>query len=394
MTPSASFLNVADARLRARRTLPRVVFDYVDGGAEDELTMHANMAAFRDIAFRPRMAVGAGAPSLSIRLFGEMLRLPVILAPCGLTRLLHPDGPIGAAQAAAERGTISVLSTVAGTPLEEVASASSGPMWFQLYSAGGRSESESLIDRAAAAGYRGLVVTVDTPVLGHRERDVRHGVDPPLRITAGGVVHLGPQVLSRPVWAWRMLRDGVQMFNPSTQATLSGPSVLTVSNIASPFRWSDIEWIRGRWNGSLLVKGILGSEDAERAVDCGADGVIVSNHGGRQLEGAPATLRVLPEVVEAVGGDTEVFVDGGIRRGSDVVKAIALGASAVLVGRPYLYGLAAAGRRGVENVLDILRDEMSRTLALLGCSGVDSLDSSWLRPAGSGFGLEDVDLDV
>ena len=205
-------VNVADARVRARRVLPRVVFDYVDGGAEDELTMDANVAAFRDVAFRPRMAVGALEPSLSVELFGESLSLPVILAPCGLTRLMHPDGPAGAARAAASRGTVSVLSTVAGAALEDVAAASDGPMWFQLYAAGGRREAESLIGRAASSGFRALVVTVDTPVLGHRERDVRHGVDPPLRITSRGVVHLGPQVLSKPVWAWRMAREGVRMF--------------------------------------------------------------------------------------------------------------------------------------------------------------------------------------
>ncbi len=363
-----------------------MVFDYVDGGAEDELTMSENTAAFREIAFKPRMAVGSLEPSLSVRVFGTPLSLPVILAPCGLVRLMHPDGPAGAAQAAASRGTISVLSTVSGASLESVASASSGPMWFQLYAAGGRTEAERLIERATNSGFGALVVTVDTPVIGRRERDVRHGIEPPLRINSRGVVRLGPQVLARPVWAWRMARDGLQMLGGGARgaATVtSEPSVLRVSSVASPFRWSDIEWMRGQWNGPLLVKGILTSEDAERAVACGADGVIVSNHGGRQLEGAPATLRVLPEVVAAVGDQVEVLIDGGIRRGSDVVKAIALGARAVLVGRPYLYGLAAAGRPGVEQVIDILRDEMARTLALLGCPGVDALDSGWLRIATS-----------
>jgi L-lactate dehydrogenase (cytochrome) len=378
---SPRFVNVADARRRARRVLPRVVFDYVDGGAEDEHTMSENTAAFREISFRPHMAVGAVEPSLSVKVFGTNLRLPVILAPCGLVRLMHPDGADGAAQAAASRGTISVLSTVSGASLESVASASSGPMWFQLYAAGGRKEAESLIERAAVAGFEALVVTVDTPVLGRRERDVRHGIEPPLRINPRGVVHLGPQVLSRPVWAWRMARNGVQMLGGGARGagtTTTEPSVLKVSSVASPFRWSDIEWMRGRWSGPLIVKGILTSDDALRAVACGADGLIVSNHGGRQLEGAPATVRVLPEVVAAVGDDAEVLVDGGIRRGSDVVKAIALGARAVLVGRPYLYGLAAAGRPGVEQVLDILRDEMTRTLALLGCPGVEALDPGWL----------------
>jgi len=390
-----SFVNVDDARRRAKRVLPRVIFDYIDGGAEDELTMSENIAAFRDFAFRPRMAVGAQTPSLSVRLFGTVLRLPVILAPCGLVRLIHPDGPAGIAKAAASRGTISVLSTHAGAPLEAVASASSGPMWFQLY-AGGRKEAESLIHKAASAGFAGLVVTVDTPVLGRRERDIRNGVEPPLRIGSRDVVHLGPQVLAKPVWAWRMARDGLRMFGTGTSGRHGGPpgdpgagvvepepSVLRFSNTASPFHWSDIDWMRGIFKGPLLVKGILTADDAERAVACGADGVIVSNHGGRQLEGAPATLRVLPEIVAAVGDEVEVLMDGGIRRGSDVVKAIALGARAVLVGRPYLYGLATAGRPGVGQVLDILGDEMARTLVLLGCPEVDRLDSGWLRPASS-----------
>ena len=385
-------LNVQDARSRARRALPRVLFDYVDGGADDELTMRANIEAFRALAFRPRMAVEANDPSLFVSLFGGTLDLPVILAPCGLVRLVHPDGPAGVASAAACFGTISVLSTVAGVSLEEVArslpdrSSGSGPLWFQLYAAGGRTVASSLIDRAAGAGYGALVVTVDTPVIGNRERDARHGVSSPIRITTGSAVHLGPQVLTKPVWTWRMLRDGVRLLGadrPRRDARDSeGPSVRTVSALASPFKWSDIEWVRGRWSAPLIVKGVLTAQDAERAVACGADGVIVSNHGGRQLDSAPATMRVLPEVVEAVGDDAEVLVDGGVRRGSDVVKAVALGARAVLIGRPYLYGLGAAGHTGVERVLEILRDEMSRTLSLLGCPGLHKLDPSWVQPAG------------
>lgn len=375
MSP-ARFVNVADARLACRRVLPRVVFDYIDGGAEDEQTMHRNVDAFGDLSFRPQMAVGTPAPDLSVSVLGETLRIPVVLAPCGLVRLMHPDGPIGVARAAAARGTLSVLSTVAGTPLEKVASSAPGAhMWFQLYSSGGREETESLVERAGAAGFRGLVVTVDTPVLGHRERDVRHGVAPPLRIGPRNAVHLGPQVLRKPVWAWRMARDGMKLGGGS--AGTPGSSVMSG---ASPFSWSDIEQLRSRWTGPLLVKGLLTAKDAERAVACGCDGVIVSNHGGRQLEGAPATLQALPEVVAQVGDRAVVLVDGGVRRGSDVVKALALGARAVLVGRPYLYGLGAAGRPGVERVLEVLEQEMSRTMALLGCASVASLDTSWLQP--------------
>jgi L-lactate dehydrogenase (cytochrome) len=370
------FVNVADARARARRLLPRVVFEYVDGGAEDERTMHANEEAFAELSFSPRMATGTTDPSISVGLFGEQLSLPVILAPCGLIRLIHPDGGIGVARAAASQGTISVLSTVAGSPLEEVAASTSGPTWFQLY-ASDRSGAGELVDRAAAAGYKALVVTVDTPVLGRRERDVRNGVQPPLRISAAGAVRLGPQILTRPGWTWRIYRSGLRL-----DSFGGGPSVVSTTSIASPLRWSDVEWIRERWSGPLLVKGLLTASDAERAVAGGADGIIISNHGGRQLEGAPATLRVLPEVVAAVGDRTVVLVDGGVRRGSDVVKALALGARAVLIGRPYLYGLAAGGEAGVEQILRVLRDEMTRTLSLMGCAGVEELDLTWTHKPG------------
>jgi isopentenyl diphosphate isomerase/L-lactate dehydrogenase-like FMN-dependent dehydrogenase len=354
-----------------------VVFDYVDGGAEDERTMKANTDAFAALTFRPHMGTGTTDPSTSVRLFGENLSIPVILAPCGLVRLVHPDGGIGAAGAASSQGTISVLSTVAGAQLEEVAASTSAPMWFQLYAAD-RSVAGDLVERAATAGYKAIVVTVDTPVLGRREREIRNGVQPPLRINPAGAVRLGPQILMKPGWAWRMARSGLRL------ESLGGGrrSLISTTSILSPFRWSDIEWIREQWSGPLLVKGLLTADDAKRAVACGADAVIVSNHGGRQLEGAPATLRALPEVADAVGDTAEVLMVGGVRRGSDVIKAIALGARAVLIGRPYLYGLATGGQGGVEQVLRILRDEMSRTLSLMGCRDVADLDPSWIEKPG------------
>ncbi len=382
-------LNVADARRRARRVLPRVVFDYVDGGADDEVTLAANEAAFKELAFCPRAAVDAGEPSLATAVLGTPVALPVLLAPCGLVRLLHPDAAAGAARAAAAAGTISVLSTVAGVPMEEVAAASAGPKWFQLYASGGREEAAELMDRASAAGFEALVVTVDTPALGNRERDLRNGVTPPLRLDAHTAVALGPQVLARPRWALRMATDGVSMLHrpPPPQAGRRGLSAAgsglgaagAVAMLASPFTWSDVTWMRGRWSGPLVVKGVLSAADARQAVEAGADAVIVSNHGGRQLDGAPATIAVLPEVVDAVGSQAEVLVDGGVRRGSDVVKAVSLGAQAVLVGRPYLYGLAVGGGRGVEEVLAVLRRELARTLRLLGCPSVADLDPSYVR---------------
>jgi isopentenyl diphosphate isomerase/L-lactate dehydrogenase-like FMN-dependent dehydrogenase len=384
--PAAALHSVADARQRARRVLPRVVFDYVDGGAEDEVTMAENERAFRELAFRPRMAVGVAEPDLGTTVLGTELSFPVLLAPCGLVRLLHPDGAAGAGRAAAGRGTIWVLSTVAGATLESVADAG-GHRWFQLYAPGGRDEAATMLERAESAGYEALVVTVDTPALGNRERDVRNGVAPPLRLDARTAIALGPQVLARPRWALRMMRDGVSLFGrprPAGGGDLAKRdngigAAGAVSMLASPFSWDDVAWIRQRWTRPLVVKGVLSAEDARLAAGAGADAVVVSNHGGRQLDGAPATARVLPEVVAAVGGQTEVLVDGGIRRGGDVLKALALGARAVLVGRAYLYGLAAAGQGGVEQILDALRSEMTRDMRLLGCSSVAELDASWLR---------------
>jgi isopentenyl diphosphate isomerase/L-lactate dehydrogenase-like FMN-dependent dehydrogenase len=283
--------------------------------------------------------------------------------------------------------------------MEQVAAAARGHKWFQLYAAGGRSEADRMIGRARNAGYEALVVTVDTPALGNRERDVRNGVNPPLRLDARTAISLGPQVLARPRWAARMIRDGVSMLRrsspPAPTRPPAGPpsnrppaaaggredglgATGTVSMLASPFTWADIEWMRAGWDRPLVVKGVLSAEDACRAVDCGANAVIVSNHGGRQLDGAPATARVLPEIADAVGQSAEVLIDGGIRRGGDVVKALALGARAVLIGRPYLYGLAVSGEQGVLRVLDILRTEMQRTMCLLGCPSVTDLDHSWL----------------
>jgi len=373
-----------------------MIFDYIDGGADDEVTMGENERAFREMAFRPRMGVGRLQPRLGTAVLGTPLSLPVILAPCGLISVMHPEGGAGIARAAARAGTVSVLSTVAGTPPEEVAAATPGPKWFQLY-APGRGDADQLIGRAAAAGFEGLVITIDTPALGNRERDVRNGVVPPLRINARTAIHLAPQVLARPRWGLRVVghrfrQRSLRQTPSAAQSSLpvqtrrapSGPDPRSrvLSMLVSPFTWDDIQWARDRWSGPLIVKGILSADDARRAADAGANAVVVSNHGGRQLDSAPATMRVLPGVVDAVADRIEVLVDGGVRRGSDVVKALAVGARAVLIGRAYLYGLAAGGEAGVGRILQILETEMVRTLALLGCPSVSDLDRSWLEPAG------------
>lgn len=372
--------SVVDARRAARRRVPRVVFDYIDGAADDERTMRANEAAFGDLVFVPRMATGRTASELGTTVLGSPVRLPVLLAPCGLVRLMHPDGARGVARAARRAGTVSVLSTVAGSPLEEVVPASPGGVWFQLYAARGREDAAPLVERAASAGVEVLVVTVDTPALGNRERDRRNGVSTPLRLGPSSAARLGPQVLARPVWAYRMARDGVR-FLPSRPGPTARPGFDLLSMVASPFSWDDVSWLRERWRGKLVVKGLLSGSDAREAVARGADAVIVSNHGGRQLDGAPPTLHVLPEVVEAAA-PAEVLLDGGIRRGTDVAKALALGARAVLVGRPYLYGLAACGEEGVLRVLEVLRAELARALVLLGCPSVRELDASYVAPRG------------
>lgn len=369
--------NVEDARRAARRRLPAVVFDYVDGGADDEITMRRNEAAFASVEFQTKMASGETDPVLGTEVLGTAVDLPVLLAPCGLVRLMHPDGAVGAARAAAARGTVSVLSTVAGNSIEEVVTDAGVKPWFQLYAAGGRSDAEQLCGRAADAGIDVLVVTVDTPTLGNRERDVRHGVTPPLRIDARNATPLGAQVLLRPRWALQLATTGIRLARRGAGPRGLGSGLL--QSVASPFSWDDVAYLRRRWAGKLIVKGVLSAGDGRRAVDAGADAVIVSNHGGRQLDGAPATLRALPGMVDAVGADVEVYVDGGIRRGAHVVAALALGARAVFIGRPYLYGLAAAGEHGVVRVIDVLRAEMRRTMTLLGCSSVAELGPSWAR---------------
>lgn len=370
-------MNVKDARAAARRRLPSVVFDYVDGAADDEITMRRNEAAFAAVEFRPKMGSGETDPFLGVEVLGTSVDLPVLLAPCGLVRLMHPDGAAGVARAAASRGTLSVLSTVAGSPIEAVVADAGVKLWFQLYAAGGRPEADQLCGRAADAGVDVLVVTVDTPALGNRERDLRHGVSPPLRIDARNAAPLGAQVLLRPRWATQLAVTGVRLASRGAGPTGRGGGLL--QSVASPFSWDDIAYFRRRWAGRLVVKGVLTADDGRRAADAGADAVVVSNHGGRQLDCAPATLRALPEMVEAVGSDLEVYLDGGIRRGSHVIAALALGARAVFIGRPYLYGLAAAGERGVVRILDVLRAEMRRTMTLLGCSSVAELGPAWVR---------------
>jgi isopentenyl diphosphate isomerase/L-lactate dehydrogenase-like FMN-dependent dehydrogenase len=297
--------------------------------------------------------------------------------------MMQRDGDVAGARAAAEAGTIFTLSSMSGHSIEEVGSATATPKWFQLYFLGGRQGAEQLIDRAQRAGYHALVVTLDTQIAGNRERDLRHGIKPPLKMTLANAVHFAPQVAARPAWLLDFARDHFQLDIVNTSSVKTNDGVMSVDEAltfwgASPPKWADFSWIREQWRGPIVAKGILTAVDAKHALDAGADAIVISNHGGRQLDGVPAPLRVLPEIVDAVGRNLDVLVDGGIRRGSDAIRAIALGAKAVMVGRAWAYGLAANGEAGVAAILEILRADLDRTLRLLGCESVADLNNDYV----------------
>jgi L-lactate dehydrogenase (cytochrome) len=373
-------VNIADLRRLAGRRLPRMVFDYIDGGAEAELTMRENCEVFETVTFRPRSAIATPAIDLRATVIGQRLELPLLLAPVGSSRLFWPRGEAVASRAAGKAGTVYVLSTLSGTRLEEVKEASTGPCWYQLYLCGGRDVASHALARAKAAGFSALVVTIDTAVAGLRERDVRNGTKELLSRQPMTMLPWIPQILARPGWLMDYLADGGLMQFPNVVLP-EGP--MQYQDVAAALEqsvvaWNDLRWIRDVWDGPIVVKGVHTGEDARRAVDSGADAIVVSNHGGRQLDGVRPTLRMLPEVVGAVNGQAEVLVDGGIRRGSDIAKALCLGARAVLIGRAYAYGLGAAGEAGVARAIEILRADLIRTLKLLGCASVAELDQSYV----------------
>lgn len=361
-----------------------MVFDYLDGGADAELTLRENCQAFHEIIFRPHQAVANAPCDLRTRVVGCDLAFPALLAPIGYTRLIHPKGEIAVARAAGEAGLGYVVATFAGHRLEEVKATASAPLWYQLYLIGGREVAEAAIERAQDSGYSALVITVDTAVSGLRERDLRNGMKELLSGNLLAKLPFLPQLLARPRWLASFLLDGGLPRLENVVVPGRGPMPLmdVGSGLASAaVTWKDFAWIRQSWRGPVVVKGILTGDDARRAVDEGAAAVIVSNHGGRQLDGTPTTMHALPEVVSAVNGQVEVLMDGGIRRGSDIVKALCLGARAVLIGRAYAYGLAAAGQTGVTLALQILRADVERTLALLGCHSISELNSSLVENA-------------
>ena len=378
---SPHVVNINDLRTLARRRLPRVVFDYVDGGAEDEITLRENRRAFEEITFRPRQAVAMPECKLRTRVLGCDLSIPALLAPVGYSRVINAAGEVAAARAAGQAGTGYILSTISGYPLEEVKAASAGPVFYQLYIMGGREVAEAALERAGNAGLAGLFVTVDTAVAGMRERDFRNGMKELMGSGLFGKIRFSPQVLARPGWLASFLRDGGVRPLPNVVVPGRGPMPLidvAAALALSTISWDDLRWIHDVWRGPVIIKGVLTGDDARRAIDEGAAAVVVSNHGGRQLDGVQATLRALPEIAAAVNGQIEVLMDGGIRRGADIVKALCLGARAVLCGRAYAYGLAAAGEAGVARALEILRTDLERTLRLLGCPSVSQLDRSYI----------------
>lgn len=386
MTPIPSRIskavNIVDLRDLARHRVPRIVFNYIDGGAEGEWTLRANRRAFDAVTFRPRQAVAAPVCDLRTCVLGMELSMPLLLAPVGYLRVMHPGGEVAAARAAGKAGVGLILSTVSGHRLEDVKAASSGPVWYQLYLTGGRTAAENAMRRAMDAGYTVLVITIDSTVIGHRERESRDGMEQLLRGSALSKIPFAPQILARPGWLARFLLDGGLPKMPNIVTAETGALRVRDAHSAmkrEAFQWNDMQWIRTLWKGPVVIKGVLTAEDAKRSLDYGAAAVVVSNHGGRQLDGVPPSLQVLPAVVEEVQGRAEILMDSGIRRGSDVVKAICLGARAVLCGRAYAYGLAAGGEAGVTRSLEILRADLERCLRLLGCASVSTLNNSYVK---------------
>ena len=379
MSSLANAVTIADLRHLAMARLPRMAFDYIDGGAEREWTLRENCRAFEDVLFRPRSAVATSSVDLRATVLGTTIDLPFILAPVGSSRMFYPRGEEQAACAAGDAGTIYTLSTLSGCRMEDVQQATTGAAWYQLYLVGGRDVAMGAIARAKSAGFKALVVTIDTPVAGMRERDSRNGVKQLLARNLSTVPHLG-QMLTRPGWLYSFFNDGglINFPNIVIDNEPMGYADVGAALEQSMTSWDDFKWIREAWGGPIVAKGVHTADDARRAVAEGAAAIVVSNHGARQLDGVAPTIRVLPEVVQAVHGQTEILLDGGIRRGSDIVKAVAMGARAVLIGRAYAYGLGAAGGAGVARAIDILRTDVVRTLKLLGCASVSQLDGSYV----------------
>jgi L-lactate dehydrogenase (cytochrome) len=366
--------SIADLRELARRRVPRAFFDYMDGGSYDEITLRRNRADFEALRFRQRVLIDVSKQDTGTTILGVPARLPLVIAPTGMAGFIHGDGEMLAAQAAEAAGIPFCLSTVSVCSIEDVKGATRTPFWFQLYVMKDRGYTDELMDRAAAAGCSALMMTVDIPVGGLRRRDPKNGLSVPPRLTLRNVA----DVATKPRWLWSLLRARRREFGNMTAAVARAGGMPFAQFVQSQFdasvTWQDIERVRQRWKGKLVVKGILDPEDARRIADLGADALVVSNHGGRQLDGAPSSISMLPSIVDAVQGRCEVLLDSGVRSGQDILKAVALGARGVLIGRAFLYGLGAQGRQGVATALDILNRELTVSMALTGCNRLQSVD--------------------
>jgi len=372
-------INIDDLRTLARKRLPRAVFEFIDGGALDEITLRANQEDFQTIRLMPRVLTDIESRNQSVELFGRRYDTPIILAPTGLAGLLSRRGELSAVRAASRSNVPYCLSTMATCSIEDIASEVDAPNWFQLYVLRDRELTKAFIERARNARCSALVLTVDTKVQGPRERDMRNGFTVPPRFTATTMLDFAMH--------WRWLLDvglGPKIkFRNFVDTNVDADDAVTITQfIAGQYdlsvNWRDVEWFKSQWGGAVLLKGLLSPEDALLAINSGIDGIIVSNHGGRQLDGAISAISALPAIADAVAGRIPLILDGGVRRGSDVIKAIALGATACMIGRAWLYGLAAGGESGVERALGILRDEIDVSLALLGCSDLSQVDRSVL----------------
>ncbi len=372
--------SIADLRQLAKRRLPAPVFHYMDGAAEDEVTLKNNRRAFDHYQLVPRVLRDVSNIDTSTTILGERSGLPLLLAPTGMSRLFHYKGEDAVSRAADKAGLIYSLSTMSTFSIEEVAAMSDGPKWFQIYVWRDRDVLNSFIERCRASGYKALCLTVDVPVFGQRERDLRSGVTIPPKLTLRSMF----DTLKRPQWLWQYLSSSrMELANVRGHSSVSNDAFVLAEYTNAQFDpsvdWQAAEWMVREWGGDFAIKGIISKEDALHAVDIGATAIVVSNHGGRQLDHAPASLEVLAEIVDAVSAHAEVILDGGVRRGTDVIKALALGARACMIGRSYLYGLGAGGGPGVDRALTLLGEEIKRNMALMGVTSIEELDSSCLR---------------
>ena len=378
--------NIADLRLIAKSRLPHGIFDYIDGAAEDEITMRRNSAAFQQYEFVPRVLRNVAGIDTSTSFLGRTLESPLLFSPTGFTRIAHSQGELSVARVAAHHGLPYCLSTLSTRSIEEVAAVSTGPKWFQVYVWRDRGLVKDMLTRAQASGYEAIIITVDTAVLGRRERDVRRGFTLPPKLGPGTII----DGITHPAWTWDFIRNEPITFSNITDpnASSAGTAVNLSYFISQQFdpglSWDDLEWFRANWNGPIILKGVQSVADAVLAQKHGIDAIALSNHGGRQLDSAPAPLDLLAPVAEATGGTMPLICDGGIRRGSDIVKAIALGASLCTMGRSYLYGLGAAGEPGIERALSMLTDDMTRTMSLCGVRNISEITPELLSlvPAG------------